>query len=490
MPLNEPLPPMPMPDTDTKLGPVKRRAPASGVRNLMSFHLIPIHMRNSDFDAIARLKPPVIKTVDASPDVLNRLYASSPNSLFFVRDWALSEQHSDMFAQPEATGQRHAREMYDKIVRLSIPRNQIVVPGINEPHVWTNVDAVVRYYAAFCDACTALGIKAAALNLSVGWPANKGANTPPDWTPYEPVHAAIRRGGHYLCCHEYTDDKQGIGGMWGWWTGRTLTCPWNVPILIGEWGVDLYVSNPNVDKMARGWRPYMNAEAFWDLCVQYNARLSADPRVMGICGFTSDGAREWQSFDFEPVYTHWFRWAEQPFVPAPPPQPQPPPLPPTPVPVPVPEPQPTGVLVHPCAGFPITQRFYQNPQNYARFGLPGHNGTDFGVPLNTPLKAPADGTVEWTGLDEKGYGNYVRIYSPNWGCHFFLAHMQQVMVQRGQTVKAGQVIGLCGSTGNSTGPHLHLEVRLGTRDAYSSVTPMTNGRVDPETWFAQRGLKL
>lgn len=449
-------------------------------KKLLSPHLIPVHMRNEDFDLIEQAKPPVVKTVDASPDLLNRLYAMSPASLFFIRDWALSEQHDDLFSNPEATGKRHAQEMFDKVKNLSIPRNQVIVSGINEPRVWDNIDAVVRYYVAFCDQCTALGIKAAALNLSVGWPANNGGQTLPNWKPYYPVYEAIRRGNHVLCCHEYTDDKQGVNGMWGWWTGRTLTCPWDVPILIGEWGVDLYVSNPNVDKNARGWRPYLSVEDFWGLNLQYNTRMSADKRVIGICGFTSDGAKEWNSFDFLPVYSHWKTWAKE--------QPSKPdvvlPVPP------VPDNAINNKLVHPCLGFPISQRFYQNPQNYAKFGLPGHNGTDFAVPLNTPLKAPASGTIEWVGYDESGYGNYVRLYSNTFSVHFFMAHFEKVVVQQGQTVQAGDVIGLCGSTGNSTGPHLHFEVRLGSQNTYSQLTPMNNGRVDPETWFAERNIKL
>lgn len=460
-------------------------------RKLLSFHLIPIHMRPTDFDAIEKIKPPIIKTVDASPDLINRLYNFSPNSLFFVRDWALSEQHDDMFLRPEQTGKRHANEMFDKVKNLRIPREQIVVPGINEPRVWDAIDPVVRYYSAFCNECTALGIRAAALNLSVGWPANSGGQTLPNWTPYEPLHNAIKAGNHFLCCHEYTDNKQGVNGMWGWWTGRTLTCPWDVPIIIGEWGVDMYVSHPAVDKNARGWRPYMSGFEFWNLNLHYQHRMAWDKRVAGICGFTSDGAKEWQSFDYEPVYDSWKTWANQQYInPLPNPNPNPP-VAPKPEPV---NPQPTkpsvSTLVHPCFGFPITQRFYQNPKNYAQFGLPGHNGTDFGVPLNTPLKSPADGTVEMVANDARGYGNYVRIWSDTHQCHFFMAHFEKVMVAIGQNVKAGDVVGLCGSTGNSTGPHLHLEVRLGTKNKYSTVTPMGNGRVDPETWFAQRNIKL
>jgi murein DD-endopeptidase MepM/ murein hydrolase activator NlpD len=64
-------------------------------------------------------------------------------------------------------------------------------------------------------------------------------------------------------------------------------------------------------------------------------------------------------------------------------------------------------------------------------------------------------------------------------------------VEEGTRIEAGYEIGFLGSTGNSSGPHLHIEVRLMNKDGtYREGTPMTKGRVDPETFFAERGLKL
>ena len=106
----------------------------------------------------------------------------------------------------------------------------------------------------------------------------------------------------------------------------------------------------------------------------------------------------------------------------------------------------------------ITQRFGENPASYAKFGLPGHNGVDFALPVGSALYAVDAGVVIETGVDANGYGNYAKIDHP-WGESLY-AHMSKLLVGRGDGVGAGQRIGLSGSTGNSTGPHLHFGLRV------------------------------
>ncbi|MDI3404020.1 LysM peptidoglycan-binding domain-containing M23 family metallopeptidase [Streptomyces cavernicola] len=98
-----------------------------------------------------------------------------------------------------------------------------------------------------------------------------------------------------------------------------------------------------------------------------------------------------------------------------------------------------------------------------------HTGTDFVVPTGTPIKAIGEGTVVsagWSG----SYGNEVVIQHAD-GHYSQYAHMTSLDVSAGQTVSGGQQIGLSGSTGNSTGPHLHFEVRTGP-DYGSDVDPL------------------
>ncbi len=88
-----------------------------------------------------------------------------------------------------------------------------------------------------------------------------------------------------------------------------------------------------------------------------------------------------------------------------------------------------------------------------------HSGVDFGAPHGAPIYAATDGTVAMAGYNG-GYGRYVRLqHSGNIGTGY--AHMSRIAVRPGQQVRRGQVIGYVGSTGLSTGPHLHYEVYRG-----------------------------
>ncbi len=86
-----------------------------------------------------------------------------------------------------------------------------------------------------------------------------------------------------------------------------------------------------------------------------------------------------------------------------------------------------------------------------------HTGADFHAASGTPIEAAASGAVVWAGA-RGGYGNCVIIDHGN-GLATLYAHQSRLAVSDGDTVKAGEVIGYVGSTGLSTGPHLHFEVR-------------------------------
>ena len=131
----------------------------------------------------------------------------------------------------------------------------------------------------------------------------------------------------------------------------------------------------------------------------------------------------------------------------------------------------------------ITQHFGERPEVYAKYGLPGHEGIDFAADLGDQIFAVAKGTVEHVFLDadtpNKPYGNNVRIRHAN-GYETIYAHLKQVSVEEQQKVSAGQRIGLAGSTGNSTAPHLHLTLK----HAGETFGAYPNNIIDPTPFLA------
>ena len=119
-------------------------------------------------------------------------------------------------------------------------------------------------------------------------------------------------------------------------------------------------------------------------------------------------------------------------------------------------------LSWPMASFEITQPF--GPSNvvleppfgpYKHF----HTGVDMAAPLGTPVMAAADGLVVAVGHTNVGYGNYV-VIAHGGGIATLYGHLLQTNASVGDRVVRGQVIGLEGSTGFSTGPHVHFELRV------------------------------
>ena len=103
-----------------------------------------------------------------------------------------------------------------------------------------------------------------------------------------------------------------------------------------------------------------------------------------------------------------------------------------------------------------------------------HAGTDFAAPGGTPIYAAASGYVQVAGWSSGGYGNYVIIYhgkmSDGQQYSTLYGHMRSVATSAGKYVQQGELIGYVGSTGNSTGNHLHLEVWKGGSKA-NAVNP-------------------
>ena len=105
----------------------------------------------------------------------------------------------------------------------------------------------------------------------------------------------------------------------------------------------------------------------------------------------------------------------------------------------------------------ITSHFGHRISPYSG-GLKMHEGLDVGAPFGTPIIAPADGIVTFSGI-KPGFGKFVQI-DHGYGIETIYAHSQKRLVKTGDRVKRGDLIAKVGSTGYSTGPHLHYEVRV------------------------------
>ena len=116
-----------------------------------------------------------------------------------------------------------------------------------------------------------------------------------------------------------------------------------------------------------------------------------------------------------------------------------------------------SALIWPVSG-PITSPFGMrtNPVS-GRFLM--HTGIDIGANMGTTVTSPADGRVISAGWNDGGYGNMI-IIDNGGSMSTLFAHLSQIFVTTDQEVKRGQAIGAVGSTGESTGPHLHFEVRI------------------------------
>jgi murein DD-endopeptidase MepM/ murein hydrolase activator NlpD len=107
----------------------------------------------------------------------------------------------------------------------------------------------------------------------------------------------------------------------------------------------------------------------------------------------------------------------------------------------------------------------------------GHRGIDIAGSYNRPINAAWGGIVAWVQESNYGYGNHLLVYH-GCGISTLYAHLNRVLVTPGKYVEPGQKLGLMGSTGLSTGPHLHFEIKI-------------NGvSIDPLSYLANRQFNI
>ena len=451
----------------------------------MPLHRFGVHLignNEANLQYIERLKPPAVKIVDPDPTVVRRaLAALDPNGVVILRDHPMSEQKADMAADPVGTGTRHA---LDWIAKLTTGRfaefgkdRRIVVIGINEPDVHNKAEEeiVLKYTIAFLTTLENFGRRGLALNLSVGWPREEAGRIV--WDTFMPLEPIINRGNHFLCVHEYWYPTPQNG--WGSYGNRISKCPMTVPIIIGECAYTRQLINA---PQPWGWIGNMPAPTYAEQLWWYHDNV--DPNVFAIMPFTTGFAgQEWASKDTQPAHAdilarvHSYAWPQiWPVPKSAPPAPG----------------SDKNLLILPIytgrvSGYYGSLYTNKDGQPYA------HEGLDIPTPIGTPVYAAYDGIVAWSDYEHATYGNYIRTYHPELNVCFFYGHLSERLVETGNSVKQGQLIGKSGNTGNSTGPHIHFEVRLmNPNGTYrTGVSAKSNARVDPiafpEGWKVKGG---
>jgi hypothetical protein len=352
---------------------------------MIAVHWIPTHRSANDRERFARWKPPFVKIVciDEKPPYLEDVPQSAR---IVIRNHPMSELYGprglagpqlpassfqEYFAQansastdhrytwrgqctdragfsahpatasasdsPEVIGAAHAAacdRMAAYCVGRGIPRARLLFEGLNEPQLWAGEPPALtaRYYHSFITRLHAYDLHGVVGNFGVGWPGNGGvAEAPPQWSFFNPVISAMT-DGDYLGLHEYWA-LEGPRQNWRWWAGRFTQCPYKVPILVTECGIDTGVTG----NFYGGWSDLpgtvdQKAARYCDELWDYATLCSADPRIRAIFPFTYDiGGKEWEKFDiranpFMEAFFHKLAVAGMP-QPLPPTPPGPPPTP-------------------------------------------------------------------------------------------------------------------------------------------------------------------
>jgi len=295
----------------------------------------PMSELNGDRSLIPVAGAPAPPVVDETPEAIAAKYAA------YFEAWAeqppsgaeRTGPRSLASAGPETIGAQHAaicQAMAQYCESRGVNRSRLLFEGLNEPQLWANEppDLTARYYRAFLVGLHGFGLYGVVGNFGVGWPGNGGvADTPPQWEFFRPVINEMR-AGDYLGLHEYWA-LNGPQQNWRWWAGRFLQCPYQVPILITECGIDTGVTG----QWYGGWRDLPGnsedekAARYSNELVWYAQQGLADGRVGQVFTFTYDiGSSHWEKFDIRnwPFLDAFFKVKDQVTNPPPPPPPPPP----------------------------------------------------------------------------------------------------------------------------------------------------------------------
>lgn len=400
------------------------------------------------------------KIVNPSEDTVDPLFPGVENVL--VRFWC-DDTAPGYIARGYEGGRAFVRDQADRFRRVQA--NGKVLELWNEPDCNTNEGLIHLREATLgaIDEANALGITLCILNVAEGNPHDNNTGNEGSirwkWNELLPAIKAAIRYGHYLGRHCYwRPDVEGPTGLyhalgrlvWDIQALRELGADVDtLKVLVNETGIDGGIAGHTP---VQGWRILTDAATYLAQIVEAE-RYAREylPQVRALMLFTSGYEDPWGSFehdvDFCGSLIGPLRSLTEPAPPV------------------IPAPR----LIAPLRRedvVRVTQRW--NP--------PAHYGVDYSCYEGCPVFAGCDG-IAYRGSQTSGFGYYVRIEDGS-GLYVYLAHLRAWAVPDGSLVQAGDLVGYSGNTGNSTGPHLHYEVR---RTAPGAPRPTSaQGAIDPE----------
>jgi len=435
----------------------------------MGVHWIADQVRESDKDYMRKLRPPVTKIVNPSRDRVAEAFSwTDPLGHVALRYHPISEQQAELERDPVGLAKAHAAYWISQLntTYKEFTRSKLYVMGINEPTIHTTEQAkrVALYTEVWLHELRPHSIRSYVFNFSVGWPREVDGRIV--WDEFLYLEPLINATNSFGCVHEYWYPKVTSG--WNSYGNRISRCPMKIRFVIGECG---YTRQLAELPQPWGWNGNISAGDYARQLWEYHDLVDPN-RVFAILPFTTSfGGSEWASKDTGPAHADIlaqrkkFAWS-------------------------VPWPKFEGVTPEP----PPVEKQYKLvwpklPRITQWYGKP-HSGLDAAMVTGTPLYAMWDGVVAMVDTDTQnpngGYGLYIRITHEDLNFDCFFAHCSEVKVKIGDRVQRGQLVALSGNTGNSTGPHLHWEIRLrermsdGKLDGYrANVGPFTRGQVDP-----------
>lgn len=361
----------------------------------------------------------------------------------------------------------------------------------NEPDCNTNqgLANLREYTLGAIEQAAQLGIRLCVLNIAEGNPHDNGTGdvgvSAWKWQQLRPAVVAAQQAGMWLGRHCYW--RPGVEGPTGRWhaLGRLA---WdleqlNVPglhVLVNECGIDGGIAGyPG----QQGWRVLTGEDAYRNEIIEAERCARTIPGIEALMVFGFGAQSPWESFDVPEGFARSLVAPLRALAPVVVPPVVPPVVPETPT------EEADGRLIielarplaYTAATNKVTQWFGENPAMYAAYGMAGHNGLDYRAPIGTPVLAAHPGIVRVYDEGSKGLGKYVKVtYIDGAGAQrytTYYAHLSEHKVTMGQKVKRGDVLGLSGNTGNSTGAHLHFGLKI-----VGMVNPAYNDAIDPVPW--------